>query len=95
MNVLKISPVKKINMAQIMRQQKSAQRKAQKVAEEAKLNEIIKNAAKSVYGSGNVFVDVNKGFMNESVNDRILGYKSLLDSCHGDWAPWSKSFKKV
>ena len=63
-------------------------------AEEAKLQQIIRDAAKSVM-KPKYILNVNKGSLNESSVQKITqDYSGKLDLVDSVWAPWSGQLRK-
>ena len=63
------------------------------IAEEANLQQITRDAAKSV-AEPCYTLNVNKNMLNENtIHQTTLDYSGKLDLVDSVWAPWSKNFK--
>ena len=64
------------------------------IAEEARLQQITRNAAKSV-AEPCYTLNVNKSLLNESsIQKTVQNYSGKSDLVDSVWAPWSKNFRK-
>ncbi|MEE3348674.1 MAG: hypothetical protein VZR09_01410 [Candidatus Gastranaerophilaceae bacterium] len=65
-----------------------------KIAEEAKLQQITRDVAKSV--TEPIYtLNVNKSLLNESsIQKTVQNYSGKSDLVDSVWAPWSKNFRK-
>ena len=92
--MVSVQKLKSVTLKGLMKQKQHEIRMAQAAAAELRLQNTIKNAAKSVYPKGLMYLQVGRECGDEFVAQKYSNtWQSIVDFSESDWAPWSKIYR--
>lgn len=91
--MVSVGKVTRTTLKGLIKQKQHDIRVAREIAQEAKLQQTVKNAVRSVFPYGKYYLQVGEECGEKSRLKSSLVYENALDFVESDWAPWSKSYR--